>query len=554
MIKKRSGIKSFILIFLLGAFFVFQYAGKFQQPFMEWAANRVRYPVYQKTDFLTFEELQSLYENPDPKGRLAGKLKIFWNTPIVSNEAFYRGARPHHSKDPRIGPYLRVMTWNIEKSYHTHDVVKLLTSENEFHHMVDLSKAPLDSEAFKNISRQRERMLQSDVLLLQEMDIGMNRSDYVDAARELAEALNMNYAYGPEQLEIDPVILGKEKILQADGSVDEEATQYYRADPKKYKGVFGSAVLSRYPIKRVQVFQLKNQAYDWYSKEKEKTTYLEGARRLGTQLAFKNEVGREIKKGGRIFFRVDLDVPDLPGGTLTVIDIHLEIKCEPSARQIQMAEILEYIRNIKNPVIVAGDFNSAPDDLSPTSVSRTLKRTAENPTTWLSAVITIFSPHALIVNTSRFASNLTKNFQDPTAQNIPVLAPNKVKGLFDLMSNFRSSKGFAFDFRGEKERSMGGHEGTLANANQRDFKGFKTTFSVKRPLGPWIGKYRLDWIFVKSYLKDPLDATGPHRFAPHYGETMEELNTSLQTPLSDHHPNVVDLPFKEPKIEKKSEE
>ena len=534
-----------VLALIMGAFVLRGNLNIFQP--VQWAANQMHYPKFQNTDFLNFDELKSLYENPNPKGLLALKLKKFWTTPIISNEAYYRGAEPKHLVDPRIGPFLKVMTWNIEKSYQISEVIKLLGSEDEFRKRVDLSKAPLDSEEFKNIARQRERMLRSDVIILQEMDIGVSRSGYIDAARELAQALNMNYAYGPEQLEIDPVIMGIEKILLEDGTVDQEATQHYAADSNRYKGVFGSAVLSRYPIKKVQVYQLKSQAYDWYSKEKSKTTYLEGARRVGALVAFKNEMTREIKKGGRIFFRVDLDVPELPGGTLSVIDIHLEIKCEPIGRQLQMAEILDAIKNIKNPVIVAGDFNSAPDDLSPTSIPRTAERIVKDPTNWLSAGVSVFVPQALLINVSRAMSNITKNFQDPTATSIPVLAPNKIKGLFDLMKNFRSSQGYAFDFRGEKERSMSGKEGTLANSNERDFKGFKTTFSVKRALGP-IGKYRLDWVFVKSYLKDPLDVMGSYRFAPHYGETLEELNTSLQTPLSDHHPSVVDLPFQEPKL------
>ncbi|HLD70227.1 MAG TPA: endonuclease/exonuclease/phosphatase family protein, partial [Candidatus Omnitrophota bacterium] len=493
--------------------------------------------------------LVKLSERPNPGGLLQRKLTNFFRTPIISNEAYYRGVRPHHPTDPRLGPYLRILSWNIEKSFHIQEAIQLLTSEDKFRQMVDVQKTPLESEDFKNISRQRDRMLQANILILQEMDIGVNRSGYVDAARELAKALNMNYAYGAEQLEIDPVILGKEKILNEDGTVNEEASKYYAADPERYKGVFGSAVLSKYPIKKVQVFQLKNQAYDWYVKEKENTTFLENARRFGAETVFQNEVTREIKKGGRVYFRVDLDVPDVPGGTLTVINIHLEIKCEPIGRQIQMAEILAYVRGIQNPVIIAGDFNSAPTDLSPTSVSRTLKRTAENPTTWLSAGITYLSPHALLINSSRLISNVTKNFQDPTAADIPVIASNKVKGLFESMEGFKSSKGYTFDFRGDNKRSVNGNGGTLANSNQRDLKGFKTTFSVKRPLGPWIGKYRLDWFFVKSsYLKNPFDQTGPYRFAPHFGETLEELNTSLQTPLSDHHPNVIDLPFREPRL------
>ncbi len=254
-----------------------------------------------------------------------------------------------------------------------------------------------------------------------------------------------------------------------------------------------------------------------------------------------------MKVGGRIYFRIDLEVPELPEKTLTIINIHLEIKCQPKDREKQMAEILSYIEDIKHPVIVVGDFNAAGTDLSPTSVTRTVKRTAKNPTTWLVLGLNVISPHALALNTARGVSNVTKNFNDPLAKNIPVVAPNPVKPMFERIHNFRFDDGGAFDFRGDANRSINGKSETLANANQRGRKGFKTTFSVKRPWGV-IGKYRLDWVFVKSFLKNPEDHTATYRFAPHFGETLEEMNTSLGIPISDHHPNVVDLPLEEPKI------
>jgi hypothetical protein len=124
---------------------------------------------------------------------------------------------------------------------------------------------------------------------------------------------------------------------------------------------------------------------------------------------------------------------------------------------------------------------------------------------------------------------------------------NPVKPLFTMIQNFRFDDGGAFDFRGDSGRSINGKDGTLANSNERGIIGFKTTFRVTRPIAMVIGKLRLDWVFVKSYLKDPL-GKGPYRFAPHYGETLEELNTNFKIPISDHHPNVVDLPFQEPRM------
>ncbi len=322
------------------------------------------------------------------------------------------------------------------------EVITAWQSKAAFEAMVDPEKIGDDHHSLAWITRQRERLVLADVLVLQEMDIGVKRSGYVDAAGELAKALQMNYAYTAQYLEIDPAVLGLEKIMFKDGGEDQEAMDYYHVDPAKYKGVFGSAVLSRYPIKHVEVRPLKTQPYDWYWGEKPKAGFLEKTRRFGTKTLFKNEITREMKVGARPYFRVDLEVPQLPGKTLTLINIHLEIKCLPEGREAQISEILEEIRKIKNPLILLGDFNAAPTDISATSVTRV----------------------------------------------------------------------------------------------------------VKRALGV-IGKYRLDWVFVKSgLLNDPLDRDAPYRFAPHFGETLEEMNTSLRQPLSDHHPSLVDLPFEEPRI------
>ncbi len=502
---------------------------------------------HQAAPFLTFNELKKFSQNPHPGYLLEKKLQRFWRTPLISNEAHYAGTKPSAQTDPQLGPYLSLATWNIEKSIHMKDAITAFSSPEAFLALIDPEKAPEGSDNYKTVLRQRDLLQKSDVILLQEMDIGVKRSGYINAAGELAKVLKMNYAYAPEQLEVDPVYMGLEKIHYDNGSVDQEQTDYFAADPAQYKGAFGVAVLSRYPIRRAQAFQLKTQPYDWYKGEKPKIGFVEQARRVGTEVLFHNQITREMKMGGRAFFRVDLAVPGLPEDTLTIINIHLEIKCLPEGRKAQVAEILSYIKGIKHPVIMAGDFNSAQEDLSPTSALRVAERAIKKPENWASAAVAVLIPQALIINATRLIGKFTKNYQDPLALDIPVIAPNTLKPLFNMIEDYRFEDGGAFDFRGDAERSTGAKEGPLANANQRGIKGFKTTWSVERPV-LLLGKYRLDWIFVKSFLKDPYEKTGAYRFAPHFGETLEEMNTSLKIKISDHHPNVVAIPFGEPHI------
>lgn len=503
---------------------------------------------YQAPDYLTYDELVTLSKDSHPGGALEEKMNRLLNTPFISNEATFRGAVPKRPVDPRLGPALRVLSWNIEKSMKTQEALWAFTDPAAFSKLIDTRRFPEGSGEFLEVLRQREELEKADIILLQEMDVGMKRSEYRNAVKELAEALNMNYVYGTEQLEVDPINLGTEKFADAEGLEDKKLQELFRVDPERVKGLFGSAILSRYPILNVRFFQLLHQSYDWYYGEMERLSLLEKARRSSAETIFLERLSREMKVGGRVFLQADLYVPELPEKKLSVINVHLEIKCKPKGRETQMAEILSYLIDIPNPVIMAGDFNSAPGDLSPTSVRRELRRTGTNPQFWFSQAVRSIGPQGIFLEGTRLFSNLTKNLQNPTARHIPIIAPNATKGLFKLVENFRFSDAGAFDFRGDRDRSAGGEKGMLANSNQRDRIGYKTTFTTDRTIGRVIGKYRLDWVFVKSYLSSPKDDDGPYRFAPHFGRTLEEMNDRLKERISDHHPNVVDLPFEEPKI------
>lgn len=502
----------------------------------------------QAPEFLTYDELVSLSTNPYPGGALGRKVEKLLNTPFLSNEAAFRGAVPHRPLHSKLGPVLRVVQWNIEKSMKMQEAIWAFTDPVSFAKLIDTGRFEEGSKEFLTLLKQREMLEAADVIILEEMDIGMKRSEYRNAVKDLAEALNMNYVYGTEYLEIDPINLGIEKFTDEAGVEDKEFEEFFRVEPEKYKGLFGSAILSRYPITNVKFFQLQNQAYDWYYGEKESISVLEKARRGSAKAVFLEKLFREMKIGGRVFLQADLYVPGLPEKKLSVVNVHLEIKCKPQGREAQMAEILSHLIEIANPVILAGDYNSAPGDLSPTSVRRELRTAAANPSFWFDRAVQYVSPQGLFLTGTRFLSNITKNFQNPTARHIPIVAPNPTKGLFKLVEDFRFYDTFSFDFRGNRDRSFNKERGLLANSNQRDRVGYKMTFTTDRTVAKVLGKYRLDWVFVKSYLSRPRDDGGSYRFAPHFGRTLEEMNDGLKERISDHHPNVVDLPFKEPEL------
>lgn len=498
---------------------------------------------YQGTEFFSYDELLILSTNPVPGGELQSRMEQFFRTPIISNEAWFAGERPSRNFHPQMGEFLRVISWNIEKSFHIGDIIEVLTDQSAYRQRIRTPRIDWQGKV-NNMLRQRNRLLTADVFILQEMDIGVSRSDYVDGAADLATALGLNYAYAPAQLEVDPVLLGQEDRLDSEGNVIES----YDVDKEKYKGVFGSAVLSRYPIKQVICFPLKTQPYDWYTEEVMNPSTLEIGKRKATEVLFRNLSVRELKAGGgRPFFRVDLHVPGLPDDTLTVINVHLEIKCPPEGREAQMREILSYIKDIPYVVVMMGDHNSSAYDISPTDVVKVSKAVATNSSTWLSALVTLLSPQSTVLNNARRIGNHYKNYQDPFSPSIPVFLPNPVKPMFDRIAGFEFDDGGVFDCRGDRRRSMAVVNRPLGNSNERSrAKGFRHSFSVKRPIG-FVGQQRLDWAFVKRKFSYEGNASeNPYQFAPHFGETLVEFHCGLDQPLSDHSPLVFDMPFTEP--------
>lgn len=496
-------------------------------------------PRYQGTEFLSFEELKSLAVNPSPNRAMEARLARFFSRPIISNEAWYQGRRPARAKNETLGEFLRVATWNIEKSIRAHDAARALKSPAAFEALIDSATAPPGNQKRQELMRERERLASADVILLQEMDIGIGRSGYRDATREIAQTLGMNYAFAPQQLEIDPVLLGLETIPDGRGG-----RVRHTPDKALYKGVFGIAVLSRYPIKNATCFQLQTQPYDWHKGEKARTDLMENTRRFAAEIIFENEIVREMKVGGRIFFRVDLDVPGIPGDTLSVIHNHLEIKARPQDRDAQMAEILAQIHDIPHTVVMAGDHNTSKVDLSPTSTKRVIARTTMDSETWLGVCMNVIMSAPVVVNSGRILLNNVKNLHDPLALHIPVVLPNKNLDLFNRVERFRFADGGLFDFRGDRKRSINRSSALLANSNEKALKGRATTFSVKRPIGPF-GRSRLDWIFVKAPPSAQPDRKS-YRLAPHYGETLSGFSRDLKPQLSDHAPCVLDIPLHEP--------
>jgi endonuclease/exonuclease/phosphatase family metal-dependent hydrolase len=503
----------------------------------------------------TYNELLTLGGDQVPD-ELQQKLSKLLTTPFVNNQAWYRGARPAPPVLGPIGPGLRLVQWNIERGIELENIKLAFTDANAFiarvrsspDQAVDGEKrdSPVTDDEIAKIRDELKLLQSADVIVLNEVDWGMKRSDYRCVICELGEALKMNWAWGVEFVEVDPTILGTEKFEEVkDPSERSRMVAAITPDPQKLRALHGSAVLSRYPIREAKLVPFDELAYDWFAGEQKISTAEKGKRSLAVIVGEK--LGREIRRGGRTNVIVDLDFPDVPEHTLRVVAAHLENRADPKARRLQMEELMTKQRDVKGPLIIAGDLNTTGSKSMPRSTLETVKDKFGS-TQYAAQTAVKYATGIGIYQTIALAGFKHLRFQgDPTASGVKFLAENPERELFQSVEKFRFDDGKAFDFRGVKERAVEGNDGTLADSNQRTGKAFATTFSFQRTLGSK-GTFKLDWIFVKPYIHDPREESGPYMFAPHFAHTMRAVNYAFAERLSDHNPISVDLPFAEPKL------
>jgi endonuclease/exonuclease/phosphatase family metal-dependent hydrolase len=503
------------------------------------------YVRLQQPRMLTYDELVALGTSKPFSDELKAKLHSITTTPFLSNEAYYRGAKPHRPKPTQLGSSLRLVTWNIERGLQLDGIKLLFANTEEFLRQAKLHGKKAD---IAQIRQDIEVLKSADIIVLNEVDWGLKRTGYRAVVRELGNALNMNWAYGVEFVEVDSISLGTEKLEEWKNKAERQRLlAEIQVDKEQLRALHGTAVLSRYPILGARLEPFPTAGYDWFKGEKKALDLLEKGKRIGAEAAFLEKTVRQIRRGQRTSLIVTLDVPDLKEKKLTVAATHLESNALPNIRCKQMEELLSLLRDIRNPVIIAGDLNTTGSDSSPTSIKKQIYQRLGSAKFWVNTGVKYATGFGLLYDVVRVSLNTYKNQDDPTARNIPLVGRNPEEHMFSMLEDFRFRDGGAFDFRGNKDRTINGTHNTLADSNQRDSKGFATTFEFERALGI-VGKMKLDWILVKAYLKNPRDDDGSYRFAPHFARTMESVNYALDTRLSDHNPISVDLPFGKPAL------
>lgn len=493
---------------------------------------------FQGPEPLRFDDLVTLATIDPPPAELQARLQTVLQNPFISNEATLSGAKPKAPFVPGMGPMLRIAEWNINRTTRGAGL-KLAFSDKEGFVAAARTNPKLGSKDFRTITEQVEHLQAADIIVLDEIDDGVARMNYENVPRELARLLHMNYVFGVEFIELNDIYVWQKKLGSHQPAA--ENRQKFGEDPSRDLGMEGTAMLSRYPIRDARIIRLPSQ-YDWYHDEIKALTELEKVQKWSAEKLFDERVRRQVRRGGRLALVVNLEVPQSPTGLVTVVCPHLEDYTDPHGRRIQADYLMSQMSRLSNPVIVAGDFNTMGHDAHPHGLKRGLLKSVASLHFWLTQLPLFVGPFPGL-SYVLYPINNFKNSHDPTAANIPVLAPNQEKQLFDDMYRFRFADGGKFAWDGERDRSFERRGHSLANSNQRRWKGFEPTFFFLKTYRGLVGTSKIDWFFVKPAADERRQSGNAFQLAPFLGRTLPQINTALAQRISDHCPITLDLPL-----------
>jgi endonuclease/exonuclease/phosphatase family metal-dependent hydrolase len=155
-------------------------------------------------------------------------------------------------------------------------------------------------------------LVEADVYLLTEADIGMARSENRAVAQEIAQALGLHYSFAPCYLNLSKGA-GIERKAKGENEL----------------GLHGNAILSRYPIRSVRPIHLRNGMDKMCGREK----------RLGRQSALAAEI-------------------EFPNYRATAVTVHLDANSSQAHRASQMQDIVRDL-SADLPVVLGGDWNTS---------------------------------------------------------------------------------------------------------------------------------------------------------------------------------------------------
>jgi hypothetical protein len=157
-------------------------------------------------DRLTFSELQILAsEDPPPPG-VREHLDRVLSEPVIDNQPSLSGAAPKRPEVSGIGPVLRIAEWNVNHGLNEPAIRLALTDAARFERAARTQASP-DSGELTRLPDELRTFQNADVLILDEVDLGLKRTRYHDIARDLAQSLHMDYTFAVEFVELNRLYL-----------------------------------------------------------------------------------------------------------------------------------------------------------------------------------------------------------------------------------------------------------------------------------------------------------------------------------------------------------
>ena len=237
-------------------------------------------------ELLQFESTPEM-EASDLYARIRPEVERILNAVVVPEPVEITAYSPSTRDESRTLNLVSALAWNIERGIQLDGILKAFTSHPQ--------------------------LIDKDLLLLTELDYGMARSGNRFVAKEIADTLQMNYAFAPVYI-----------AMQKGSGVEEFA------EGENTNSIHGLAMFSRYPMKNVHAIPLPNGKDKMWGKEK----------RIGHLRALIADI-------------------EHPAGEFRAVTIHLDAHCSRAHRRRQMKIILDHLDTLKPlPTLLGGDWNT----------------------------------------------------------------------------------------------------------------------------------------------------------------------------------------------------
>lgn len=204
---------------------------------------------------------------------------------LLGTPRFLAAPSPPPSADPAR---VRAVHWNIEHGNEYAQIERALLAHPE--------------------------LQDADLVLLNEVDLGMARSGNRDVAADLAHALGLHGVFAALFLELTP---GRDDDLRL------------VARRENQESLFGVAILSRWPISEVRIVDLPSPEH--------------------VQFDVERMFGRHIGLAATI---------ERPGAPFVAVSSHLEVHRTRTHRAAQVRVLADALRGEPQSVVLAGDFNT----------------------------------------------------------------------------------------------------------------------------------------------------------------------------------------------------